>query len=125
MISIVIYSNCHGGILKAMFEENPVTKDIYTLDQEEVRKRVDDIEPDSSFQAYFERELEKIKILDDKSDIKMYTFVKSNYKTEIFFFDCIHPSNVFFMKYLDSFYYSSGILYLIKILSFCQMNYLL
>ena len=43
----------------------------------------------------FESEVEKFKILDEKSDVKMYNFFKLNYKDNLLFFDPFHPTNIF------------------------------
>ena len=47
---------------------------------------------------FFDCEVEKIKLLDEKSDVKMYDFFKSNYNDHLLFFDCYHPSNIFFYE---------------------------
>ena len=47
---------------------------------------------------FCESEIEKIKILDDKSDVKMYDFFKLNYKDHLLFYDCFHPTNIFFYE---------------------------
>lgn len=44
---------------------------------------------------FFESEVEKFKILDEKSDVKMYNFFKLNYKDNLLFFDPFHPTNIF------------------------------
>lgn len=47
---------------------------------------------------FFESEIEKIKLLDEKSDVKMYNFFKLNYNDNLLFFDCFHPTNIFFYE---------------------------
>jgi len=72
-------------------------------DKTEIIKFINKIQIDKKeLINFFEREVEKIKILDEKSDVKMYRFFKLNYNDNLLFFDPFHPTNVFFMKYLDN-----------------------
>jgi len=48
--------------------------------------------------SFFESEVEKIKILDEKSDVKMYDFFRLNYTDKLLFFDQFHPTNIFFYE---------------------------
>ena len=64
--------------------------------REEVVEFTNQIQLDSEkVRQFFESEADKIKHLDEKSDVKMYDFFRQNYKHRILFFDCFHPSNIF------------------------------
>lgn len=47
---------------------------------------------------FFKNEVEKIKILDEKSDVKMHNFFKLNYNDNLLGFDPFHPTNIFFYE---------------------------
>ena len=53
---------------------------------------------ESEFQEYFKNELERFKNLDQKSDVKMYSFFLKYYQTKKLFNDCFHPSLFFFYE---------------------------
>lgn len=65
-------------------------------DKKEVINFINNIQIDEKdLIKFFESELEKIKILDEKSDVKMYNFFKLNYNNNLLFFDPFHPTNIF------------------------------
>ena len=68
-------------------------------DKKEVINFINNIQIDEKdLIKFFESELEKIKILDEKSDVKMYNFFKLNYNNNLLFFDPFHPTNIFFYE---------------------------
>jgi hypothetical protein len=68
-------------------------------DKKEVINFINNIQIDENdFIKFFESELEKIKILDEKSDVKMYNFFKLKYNDNLLFFDPFHPTNIFFYE---------------------------
>jgi hypothetical protein len=65
-------------------------------DKSQIINFIDNITMDKDIIVnFFNEHLEKIKTLDEKSDVKMYDFFKLNYKSKLLFNDRFHPSNVF------------------------------
>jgi len=82
---------------------NGIFKDFINIknksDKKEVINFINNIQIDEKdLIKFFESELEKIKILDEKSDVKMYNFFKLNYNNNLLFFDPFHPTNIFFYE---------------------------
>jgi hypothetical protein len=48
--------------------------------------------------SFFDNELNKLKIIDDNSDINMLDYFMNNYKTKHLFHDPFHPTNLFFYE---------------------------
>jgi len=66
------------------------------LNKEKVVDFINNIQIDNeTIINFFKSEVEKINILDEKSDVKMYNFFKLNYNDNLLFFDPFHPSNIF------------------------------
>lgn len=64
--------------------------------EEEIVNCVNNIEiNERDFFNFFNKEVERMKVLDQKSDVKMYNFFMSNYKKKLLFFDRFHPTNIF------------------------------
>ena len=82
---------------------NGIFKDCINIknksDKKEVINFINNVQIDEKdLFKFFESELEKIKILDEKSDVKMYNFFKLNYNNNLLFFDPFHPTNIFFYE---------------------------
>lgn len=82
---------------------NGIFKDCINIknksDKKEVINFINNIQIDEKdLFKFFESELEKIKVLDEKSDVKMYNFFKLNYNNNLLFFDPFHPTNIFFYE---------------------------
>jgi len=82
---------------------NGIFKDFINIknksDKKEVINFINNIQIDEKdLIKFFESEVEKIKILDEKSDVKMYNFFKLNYNNNLLFFDPFHPTNIFFYE---------------------------
>lgn len=80
-----------------MFNDLKNLKNIYN--KNDVVKFIDNIEINKhKIVEFFLDELEKIKLLDQYSDVKMYDFFKQNYKNKLLFYECYHPTNIFFYE---------------------------
>lgn len=68
-------------------------------DKKEIVEFINNIQIDKEeIINFFDNEVEKFKILDEKSDVKMYNFFKLNYNNNLLFFDPFHPTNIFFYE---------------------------
>lgn len=75
---------------------NEIKNLIDKTDKYQIINFIDNIAMDKDIIVnYFNEHLEKIKTLDEKSDVKMYDFFKLNYKSKALFNDRFHPNNVF------------------------------
>jgi len=84
-----------NGLYKEM--SNLLNEDI--LNKDKVVNFINNIKIDRNILIdFFNSEMEKIKILDERSDVKMYDFFKLNYKKKLLFFDCFHPTNIYFYE---------------------------
>lgn len=64
-----------------------------------IRERINSIYiNDEYILENFNTELEKFKMIDDNSDVKLYDFFMDNYKDKRLFYDVFHPTNLFFYE---------------------------
>ncbi len=68
-------------------------------EKEEIKEKIDLIElNEPQFLKFFNNKLKEFKNIDDNSDVNMYEFFLSNYRTKHLFHDPYHPTLIFFYE---------------------------
>lgn len=96
-IPYTTYGRYSFHTINGIFQDFKNVKD--KLNKEEIIKFIDDIYIDhKKYICYFNEEVDKLKMLDESSDVKMYDFFILNYNDKLLFFDPFHPTNIFFYE---------------------------
>lgn len=85
------------AIDKGIYKE--IEKLTNKTNKEDITNFIDNVNIDKDkIKEFFNSEMERLKIFDERSDVKMYDFFKSNYQKKRLFFDRFHPTNTFFYE---------------------------